>query len=212
MPSIMLNWYGQCPDSRVRQKIIRRMTEIARISFEKFEERYDRYDHEITGKIVLHDGVFDDRRVPPRLVPHPTNAHLYCLEKARLFGIEFRLPTIYGGRMDDNRVTFVFLCADDDPELDGFLVRVHDRAQCQDFRDPEIQAADWLLTAPHIHLRYAFEDWVTDLLAWVRVAYMPDLRYSDFEHLDPDSRYLYGCSDHSLEVYFKRLKRMNTYI
>jgi hypothetical protein len=208
MPSILIAWRGQCPSASGRQQLMKRLTELAIIAHEKFDEPYERYDREITGRIVLHSNVFDDRRVPPSLVRHPTHAELYCLERARLFGIEFRLPTIYGGLRDGNRISFVFLCADDEPEMDGFVVRVHDRAMCGRFDDPEVQAADWLLTAPHIHLRYTFEEWTSALLAWVRVAYMPDLRYSEFDHLHGYSMYEYGFNDAHRDFYFERLKNI----
>lgn len=202
-------WDGQCPGRTEREQLVKRLTELAEIAHEKFDQRYERYDREITGRIVLHSNVFGARRHPPSLARHPTHADLFCLERARLFGIEFRLPTIYGGRDDDNRITFVFLCTDDEPALDGFLVRVHDSAQCRDSDHPELHDADWLLSAPHIHLRYAFEQWTSALLAWVRVYHMPDLSYSEFDHLMGDSSYQYGANEKDREFYFERLKQIH---
>jgi len=208
MSSILISWRGQCPERDRRQHLIVHRRELAEISFARFDQRYDRYDHEITGEIFLHREVFADRRVPPSLRPHPAHADFFLLESARLHGIDFRLPTIYGGRADDNRITFVFLCADDDPDLDGYLVRVHTREQCRGSDHPHLHAADWLLTAPHLHLRRTFEEWTKELLAWVRAAYMPDLRYSDF---DEESHWFEDAPTLAANVreqHFERLKRI----
>jgi hypothetical protein len=213
MPSKIITWRGQCPDRAVQGQLNRRITELAKVAAERFKLRYERYDHEIAGNIVLHASVFGERRAPPALVRHETHAGLYLLEKARLFGVEFRLPTLYA-RIDDNRVSFIFLRADDEPELDGFLVRAHDHAKCQRFDEPEIQAADWMLTAPSIHLRYAFEDWTSDLLAWVRVAYLPDLAYPEFDEYPRGGAYYdYEYNEKHLNYetwldrYFEKLKK-----
>lgn len=208
MSSILISWRGQCPERDRRQHLIVHLRELAEIALERFDERYDRYDHEITGQIFLHREVFYDRRVPPALRPHPADPDFFLLERARLYGIDFRLPTIYGGRADNNRVTFVFLCADDDPELDGYLVRVNGAQQCREGDHPILHTADWLLTAPRIHLRRTFEDWTKELLAWVRAAYMPDLRYSDF---DDESHWLEEAptlGTQAREGHFQRLKNI----
>ena len=208
MSSILISWRGQCPDRSRRQHLIAHLRELAEITFARYDERYDRYDREITGAIFLHREVFDGRRVPSALREHPENAEFLLLERARLHGIDFRLPTIYGGRADDNRVTFVFLCADDDPDLDGFLVRVNTGEQCRESDHPILHTADWLLSAPRIHLRLTFVEWTNELLAWVRSAYMPDLRYSNF---DEESSWLEDAptlAAHVRERHFERIKRI----
>lgn len=205
MPSIIMQWDGQCPDLLKRQALVRRLGELAEMAFEKFGERFERYDREITGQIVLHSSVFGERRIPPALRRDESHADWHCLENARLFGVDFRLPTIYRG---DNRVTFVFLCADDAPDLDGFLVQPFTHEQRGLFRDAPTQTADWVLIAPSIHLRYAFEQWTSLLLAWVRVHYMPDLSYAEFDHLDGDAHFGYGSDEACHDLYFRRLKEL----
>ena len=74
MSSILISWRGQCPERDRRQHLVGHLRELAEIAFERFDERYDRYDHEITGVIFLHREVFEDRRVPVSLRQHPTNA------------------------------------------------------------------------------------------------------------------------------------------
>jgi hypothetical protein len=74
-------------------------------------------------------------------------------------------------------------------------VLVEDAEQCKLYRNPLIQAANFYLTTPNVHLRYFAENWMDRLLAFIRHFYMPGLhywRYGDlpgadrFAHIDPD--------------------------
>jgi hypothetical protein len=100
-----------------------------------------------------------------------------------LFGLEFRLydwRNLYG---DNDRLSFVFASVVDCPELTGVLVYVEDRAECQYYRNSLIRSADWFLTQPRIHLRYYCEDWMDQLLAYVKRFYLPDLWYWRYQEL-----------------------------
>jgi len=111
----------------------------------------------------------------------------FTLEHVRVHGIEFRLfdprsphpsaPHVSGAR-DMNRISFVFVRSEEHPELDGAIVRVEDRDQCQEYRrQPLIRNADWYLTTADVYLRYYCERWTELFLAWVKYFHVPDLTY-----------------------------------
>jgi len=99
-----------------------------------------------------------------------------------LFGLEFRL---YDRRnfYDDDRLSFVFASVAGCPELTGMLVYVEDQAECQYYKDSLIRSANWFLTRPRIHLRYYCEEWMDQLLAYVKRFYIPDLWYWRYQDL-----------------------------
>lgn len=135
---------------------------------------------------------------------------IFSLRDAALWGIEFRLPTIY---RDEDRVSFVFLlCAN--PALNGAIVQAENKQQGAQFESAVIRDADWFLHNPSIHLRYRFEEWMDFLLGWIKHFYISDLRYWRYDWLpnydrlfsktDPNDRrrrdQLFGILRESLEM------------
>lgn len=109
----------------------------------------------------------------------PDSSAIFSLRDAALWGIEFRLPTIY---RDEDRVSFVFLlCAN--PALNGVIVQVEDKQQCKQFESEVVRDADWFLHNSSIHLRYRFEEWMDLLLGWIKHFYIRDMRYWRYEWL-----------------------------
>ena len=109
----------------------------------------------------------------------PESSAIFSLRDAALWGIEFRLPTIY---RDEDRVSFVFLlCAN--PGLNGTIVQVEDSKQCAQFESEAIRNADWFLHKSSIRLRYRFEEWMDFLLGWIKHFYIRDMDYWRYEWL-----------------------------
>lgn len=60
----------------------------------------------------------------------------------------------------------------------GTLVLVEDAERCKLYRRyPLIQAADYYLCTPRVHLRYFAEKWMDLLLAFIRRFHMPEMHY-----------------------------------
>jgi hypothetical protein len=122
----------------------------------------------------------------------PDSSAIFSLRDAALWGIEFRLPTIY---QHEDRVSFVFLlCAN--PALNGLIVQVEGNQQCQQFQSEVVRKADWFLHDSSIHLRYRFEEWADFLLGWIKHFYIPNLRYWRYDSL-PNYEWLFAKTDPS---------------
>jgi len=120
----------------------------------------------------------------------PDSSSIFSLRDAALWGIEFRLPTIY---RNEDRVSFVFLlCAN--PALNGVIVQAEDKQQCTRFESEGIRDADWFLHKSSIHLRYRFEEWMDFLLGWIKHFYIRDLHYWRYEWL-PNYQWLFSKTD-----------------
>jgi HEAT repeat protein len=102
----------------------------------------------------------------------------------RLQGIDFRLHDPRGLYPGEDRVSFVFVDCPRLPSLDGRLVLVTERKQCQEYESELVRVADWYLSTPSIHLRYFLEEWSDLLLAWVKYFFIPDLHYWRYEDLN----------------------------
>ena len=165
------------------------------------------YDHEITGNLVVDPELVVDlqslveeiRQTNCELVElGPAGAELRqigliqqlstsadsdreCLRVARmhLFGIDFKLAQCnYRG---EDRVSFVFLDPVELPSLRGCVAQIHSHAQCELFKSQTIRDADWFLTTPKLHLRYAWEGWIDTFLSWIKYFFMPDMYYWHWE-------------------------------
>lgn len=107
----------------------------------------------------------------------------YSLQKINLYGIEFQLFDPREIQEIHDRISFVFLRIDNCPELDGQLVYVEDREECQKYSNEIIKESDWYLAVPRINLRYFCEKWMDRLLGWVKYFYVPNLKYWRYEDL-----------------------------
>jgi hypothetical protein len=131
---------------------------------------------------------------------------IFSLSQASLFGIEFRFPTVY--YQDENRLSFVFLLCPN-PGLDGLVVQVENKEQCQEFARETIRGADWFLRKSSIHLRQHCEEWMDFLLGWIKLFYIPDLRYWRYDWL-PNYEWCFSKTDpkdtHQRDQLFEILK------
>jgi hypothetical protein len=189
MPSVYAVWSGQCRDVAARRELLGHVEEIAALSHSYFagSPTIVRWQGPIAGRILISAEHFQGHE-PAGTRLERVSEDLYALDHATLEGIEFRLYDPRYLYVGEDRVSFVFT-ADADPALDGRLVYVEDRAECARYRDPEIQAADWLLGVPSIHLRYYLEQWTDRLMGWVKRFYVPGLRYWRYEEhwTDPET-------------------------
>lgn len=136
------------------------------------------FDQLIEGHIIVSEHLFPAPPTTPKLTR--VSEHFFALERIALSGLEFRLydgRSLYDGA---DRVSFVF-CVDDDPQLDGTLVYVEEQGECRKYKDEQIQRADYFLAIPSIHLRYYLEDWVDELMGWVKYHFVENLRYWRYE-------------------------------
>ncbi|SRR6266487_763288 len=131
------------------------------------------------GLALLTSGEDPSQKERPDLVHTPklgesSSSLILSLSSASLVGIEFRFPNFYSE--DENRVSFVFLLSPN-PALDGLVVQVENKKECQEFKNKAIRGADWFLRKSSIHLRQHCEEWMDFLLGWLKRFYIPDLRY-----------------------------------
>jgi hypothetical protein len=151
------------------------MTDLAELSQGFFKPKpllIKQFDQTIEGDILLSKHLFPSQPSTPKLTS--VSERFFSLQSVSLLGVEFQL---YDGRNlyeGDDRMSFVF-AVDDDPQIDGLMVYVEERAECRKYKDERIQRADYLLGVPHIHLRYYLEDWMDYLMGWVKYHYVKNL-------------------------------------
>jgi hypothetical protein len=170
------------------------------------------FDTDLTGDILLWPGLVPDSQFPRlcerirrkkrhMVVMHPELIHdmgefshtsdksrrcLLRLSRLRVFGIDFELPFVIYPR--ERRISFVFLESHDLPALTGCVAMLNNHDQCDAYEDEVIRSADWFISAPQIHLRYALEDWTDFLLGWIKYFFMPDLEYYSRSEWDSHAR------------------------
>lgn len=177
MGSVIATWIGQCVENSARDELCSRMTDLGELSHSFFKPTpplIKQFDQRIEGDILVSKHLFPSLPSTPKLTT--VSESFYSLQSVSLLGVEFRL---YDGRNlyeGDDRMSFVF-CVDDDPQIDGLMVYVEERAECRKYKDERIQRADYLLAVPHIHLRYYLEDWMDYLMGCVKYHYVKNLGY-----------------------------------
>jgi hypothetical protein len=237
MPSVEVVWKGRCVDANARRFLSEKMKELGALSHSFFAvpPPVKVYDQTLSGRILIGASLLNEAPTSPALVrvgagqllsnqlsggislelagpmrePVVSVAEdLFALHQARLYGVEFRLYDGRGFYLDDDRISFVFLTAEDCPELDGAVVYVEDRARCQQADHELVRQADWYLTAPHIHLRYYCEEWMDMLLAWVKCFSLPELEYWRYQYLSGYAEFTAACGDMPREIAFAGLQEM----
>jgi len=153
------------------------------------------YNHEIAGRIRMHTFFADQRTdsdepvsIYDRVKSMGIRAYrakrghaLMCFDKLRLQGMEIRLAISANDLPSEYRMSFVFVCSDEYPLINGQLVFVLNREDCQIFSDKHINVADWFLMSPTIGLRYALEQWSDEFFSWVREFFIPGFHYWRYE-------------------------------
>jgi hypothetical protein len=203
MPSANATWQGSCPDIKKRGDLIDHLQELAELAHRCFEQHtpYRYWKKMETGKVLVDGALVGDalprpaielRVAGPAPAPPPRSpGAMLEIPYVQLHGVEFRLPNNF---YSQDRVSFMFAFQDQQIHLPWVLVGAEDKNQCNLYTQETIRGADLLLIEPEIHMRYSGEDWLCELLAWVKRYYMPDLyywcrgdlpRYAQFERLDP---------------------------
>lgn len=182
MPTVEVIWLGQCPDHAVQQKLCTKMADMGEIS-NRLHQEYFGYEAKpisfdgqtVHQKVILSRDLFLNRNIPSRL--EKINDQYFAAQEVSLYGVEFQVydPRHYasiGMVAHCYTASFVFLrCAD--PELDGMMVQVYGVPSDH----PLGAVGTVLLKLPSIDFRYYLEDWIAELLGWVKHFYVPDLYY-----------------------------------
>jgi hypothetical protein len=207
----MLSWSGTCRNPDVQNELIRDLRPLARECETRIKEEeliwgpspitigerkiippaVITYDRPIDGDVLVHGCVPADvwrakleaRRADVPWLPAGGNdeeSGFFRLRSAHLRGLDFQLFNP-GGYRGDDRISFVFLGCPEVPSLDGRLVKAVDHDLVQMYENEAIRAADWFIEEPGIHLRYSFEKWSDQLLAWVKYFLIPELYYWRYE-------------------------------
>ena len=190
MPSVIVNWSGQCKERNVRLELFSYIKELAELSHSYYESppTMTYFDESIIeGKILLSPNLIKssartiyseikERKLNIEVVPTgEEDEYFLLLESVGLHGLEFHL---YDPReLYEDRMSFVCLCCDELPHLDGQLVMVEDKEECQFYMHETVRQSDWHLLQPSIHLRYYLEGWVDYLLGWIKYFFIPNLHF-----------------------------------
>ncbi len=149
-------------------------------------------DEELTGRVLvdanLVGGAESLRREAARcgleIEEVEINGRSYpllVLHSLTVRGVDFRsfdLRSLYPG---DDRLSFFLLESGHAPFLNGCVAAVDARAFNQTAFMKPVGNADWYARPPSVHLREFFEEWTSELLAFLRWAFAPDFQ---FEHRD----------------------------
>lgn len=202
MPSANVTWRGACPDPKKREDLVGHLQELAELEHRCFEQHtpYRYWKKIVTGKVLVDGALVGDTSPRPAFelgvggpapAPPPRSpGAMLEIPYVQLHGVEFRLPNNF---YSQDRVSFMFAFREQGPHLPWELVRAEDQSQCSLYVEEVIRGADLLLMEPEIHMRYSGEDWLCELLAWIKHYYVPDLyywcrddlpRYAQFERLD----------------------------
>jgi hypothetical protein len=187
--SVIATWVGKCSATSVRDELCLKMTELGEFSHNFFTPTrplVKQFNHTIEGDILISQHVFPSPPTSPKLTR--VSERYFSLQSVPLLGVEFQLYDGRGLYSGDDRMSFVF-CVDDDPQLNGIMVYVEEREACLTYREELIKQADYLLEVPHVHLRYYLEEWLDQLMGWVKYHYLEGLDYWRYEDIwvDPDT-------------------------
>jgi hypothetical protein len=221
--SVIACWSGSCPDPKLQEQLWHLISPIAELSHGLFSEAPAGFDHDevLEGRILVDHRIFSE---PPTTLPPAAGeadeeapsfelrlsgsteaprlrlATAYELPRVKVRGPAFRLYDARGFYPDENEVSLLFASSDEYRELNGQLVALHNRSDCQRSENETIQQADWYLTRPSIHLRYYCEEWMDLLMGTIKYFFIPDLvfwryrpnpNYAElvqvFEEMDHDS-------------------------
>jgi hypothetical protein len=102
------------------------------------------------------------------------------LDRAHLYGADFRIfdpRDLYPG---SDRMGFVFLNGTGWPLLDGLAVDVAEAPRCMESGLEVIRSANFHLSLPYLHLRYFLEGWCSCFFGWMRHYLVPGLEYTAY--------------------------------
>ncbi len=196
MGSVIISWRGSCDSSEKRTGLLKKIKILADLNHGHSDgiEPIKLYSGAYTKNILLDAKLIEGFANSDHLIPLTGNGKLinakkpedviqlqfYEVKKARLFGIEFRLFDPRGLYPDENRMSFVFCSIPGLKKGNNFFTLVEPGYECEYYSNEVIRAYDYYLTAPYVHLRYLFEDWVQMLLAYVKFFFIENLTYDTF--------------------------------
>jgi hypothetical protein len=181
MPTVVVNWNGQCTEARIQAELCAKIKELGEISNRLHKDFYGQkiqsrvFDGQTAGKVLLSGALAAG--VENRAGLEQAAEGTWALQDARLFGVQFALfdprrfnsPLMMAHAYDTG---FIFLrCAD--PALDGQVVQVITLRS----NDARRASAELMLDLPEMDLRYYLERWMGELLGWVKRFYIPNLHY-----------------------------------
>lgn len=176
MGSVINSWGGKCKDHQIQEELITALFEFGEIinSYSKkveLEKGFAFYNNKvIKGNKLLSLDIFENLK----------NKYEFAdlNEDIILYGVSFELPD-YRYLYAENRFDLIFIRSEN-PELDGLIVSIEDEKECQFYTDPLISKSKFYIHKPLIHLRYDYENWLTDLFSWIKKFYSFDLYYDGY--------------------------------
>lgn len=198
MAGVIVRWSGQCPSHEVQSDLCKFVDDLGRRSHSFFKEllvkwnqsleprQIKRRNNRIKGTILLSPSLlgeaspdqcgvkFIETEEDVDYAGTTKSVKLALLDEMDLYGVEFYL---YDPRhWEELRMSFVFLLHES-PCLNGLLVEVEDRNECQYYYNETIKQADWYLRPPEMQLRYYLENWFAYIMGWTKYFFIPGLNY-----------------------------------
>ncbi len=120
MPSVVASWGGRCRDRVLQEALVAHLHEIAAFTQALVapEAPVDIVDATICGTILVDPGLL------PNDHPRDANSGFGQAAQIRLYGLSFRPLLEYDLYRWENKFSFLFVRAPDQPELDGMLAQL----------------------------------------------------------------------------------------
>lgn len=160
---------------------------------ERVRANIETVDREVSGKILMSiwvsqhpDALVEMARAAGVALiagPKENDPPLIAIEKVRLRGLDFKLFDPRGLYPGADRMSFVFLECPEHPFLDGRLVEVATKEDCEASGAEPLRGADLYLCASSVHLRYYLEDWTDCLFSWIKFFFVGDFLWHRWEEL-----------------------------
>jgi len=182
MPSVDVVWKGRCIDRQVQQELCEHLLQLSEISNRKFNAYFGGQVHAVffnppegESKYLISSRVFGNEVLPAKI--KKVDDGIFIGEGLSLYGVEIPLfdprnNTPPFGLGASNRISFVFI-RNEDPAYDGRLVQACPVSE----RNRLNTISQTVLVNPGLTLRYYLENWMGQLLGWVKHFYIPDLYY-----------------------------------
>jgi hypothetical protein len=192
--SVVASWRGHCRDHSVQAELVAYLIELA--AFNKAlvapDESVERIDRQFGTPVLLEPGLLPASHAGTR------DDGLGEIAALTLFGVSFE-PRFFARRYaGHSTIDFVFIRKADDPALDGKLVRLIREEDLMRYDHEAVRTARSYVASPSIHLRYDYETWLDELMAWVRRFFVEDLEYWRYEDRLVEQGYAFCPEDDDL--------------
>src|SRR5262249_54833800 len=151
-----VNWFGTVGAEAERDALSARVQQIGELSHACF-------DPPLPPPKPLGPVLEGRIRIAPGLT-HDDDTFLGELDHLSVGGVELRLYDAANRYEGDDRISFAMAELPELPAGRAALVTIEDKAQCAQYENAEIQAADHLVRRARIHLRYYAEEWIDTFL------------------------------------------------